>query len=172
MRRQNKAEIQIQEYYLSSKKITLSPTVEKMRVRMLAAHDLLSKFETKTSIVKILSNRFEGISERTIYNDISAAEKLFGELLAPNKEYLRAALIEGYTAVLKEAIIKKDYDRIESIGYRIEKAAKLHHAEEEEKVDLSKRQLVPMEIGSDVATLEEQRRRALEEYAEDAEIVD
>ena len=169
-RKQTEAFIQVQEYYLSSKPKKLSPNIEAMRIRMMECHKLLSNFETKTDIAFKLSKAWN-VSERTIYSDMLATEKLFGNILKMDKEYLRAALQHAYMKAFKEASEEKDYKNMEIFGYRLEKVSKLHHFDVEE-IDMSKRVLQQVVIGSDLATLEAQRAENLSDHAEDAEIVE
>ena len=169
-RKQDKAFIQVQEYYLSTKPKKLSPTTEAMRLRMMECHKLLSNFETKTDIALKLS-KLHGVSERTIYSDMMAAEQLFGNILKMDKEYLRAALQHNYMRAFKEASENKDYKNMEIFGYRLEKVSKLHHFDVQE-IDMSKRVLTQVIIGSDLETLEAQRSANLSDHAEEAEIVE
>jgi hypothetical protein len=107
---------QIQMYYEHGKdRVKLTKKAEEVHERLQEAFTVLKTCESKEGVANFLIEKFE-ISLTQAYRDVRMAERLFGNVKATSKEFMRALLTEIYRERMKDAIEKNNDELIIAYG--------------------------------------------------------
>jgi hypothetical protein len=97
----------IQAFYINPERYPLSDKQEEIRKRLVYVTSLLLKTYPKFKIANMLEKDF-GLSQAQAYLDIRAAENIFGNVVATDKEAFKAMWLEWTKDFLKRARQKGD----------------------------------------------------------------
>lgn len=115
---------EIKRYY-QKENVQLSPSMEEIRKRWVAAFSLLLDGKmTDQDVVKILVRDF-GVSETVAYRDISSSKVLFADARQASKVALRYMVTQWAIEAFKMAHTNKDFKGMEKMLDRIVKANNL-----------------------------------------------
>lgn len=161
----------IYKHYFGEVDIDLSEKEEEIRNRWRTAWDLLSSMKSKHSAVKVLVKDF-GITERTAYNDIKNAERLFQDPFLGNKELHRAKVNRWIDKLVEKLWSKEDYETIDKLIGRYIKNNNTDVDSNSVGELIKKMKPIKIEFTADPEVLKKQAEKLMQDVAEDIDYTD
>lgn len=104
-------------YYLTDKKVELTPKQEQIRERWERAWLMDSSLLSKFRIARLLAKKY-GITERQGFKDIKNARLLFSDPTQQNKEAQRAIMSNILEKTIRKAYIAREFKAVDKLILR------------------------------------------------------